>query len=84
MSGVRSTFGDGAGRQWEEPLWYFEGIRSERGIAWRVAGSPALPRFYHSDWTSQLRTTFVAPYLYANDAMISFEWLYPKEGSARY
>jgi len=38
-------------------IGYFEGIDSERGIAWRLADSLALRGFCGSGWTNGLRTT---------------------------
>jgi hypothetical protein len=44
-------------------IGYFEGIRAERGIAWRLADSLALRRFVGIAWTRAHRTTrrFRAP-----------------------
>jgi len=37
-------------------IGYFEGIDSERGIAWRAADSFALRDFSTSDWTLRHQT----------------------------
>ena len=38
-------------------IGYFEGLDSERGIAWRTADSLSLRKFLHYAWTKRLPTT---------------------------